>query len=123
MARVAGKLALVTGAASERGIGFAIGIALAREGATVALTDILADAVERRAAELRAAGLNVTAHQHNVSSEASWAEVLGSVERVHGFLDVVVNNAGMAVLVPMSELTLADFRRMVDINLTGAFLG
>jgi NAD(P)-dependent dehydrogenase (short-subunit alcohol dehydrogenase family) len=123
MARVAGKVALVTGAASERGIGFAIGSALAREQAAVVLTDILAEPVERRAAELRAAGLKVVALPHDVSSEESWAQVIGQVEKQYGRLDVLVNNAGIAVLVPMPSLTLADFRRMVDINLAGTFLG
>ena len=123
MARVAGKVALVTGAASARGIGFAIGSALAREGAAVVLTDILSDAVEQRAAALRAEGFNVAGFKHDVSSETSWADVLARVYRMHGHLDVLVNNAGIAVLVPMVQLTLADFRRMVDINLSGAFLG
>lgn len=79
MGRVAGKVALVTGAASRIGIGFAIAGALAREGARVVLTDIAENAVAERAAELRAAGLDAVAHGHDVTDEAGWREVLDCV--------------------------------------------
>lgn len=123
MRRVEGKIALVTGAASVIGIGFAIAAALAREGATVVLTDIADGAVAERATDLRAQGLDAIALRHDVADEASWRDVLDRVLAERGALDILVNNAGIAILVPIEQLTAADFRRLVEVNLTGAFLG
>jgi NAD(P)-dependent dehydrogenase (short-subunit alcohol dehydrogenase family) len=121
--RVAGKVALVTGGASNPGLGRTTAITLAREGAVVAVSDIDAEGAEKTAAEIRAAGGEALALEHDVTSESRWREVIASVVSRHGKLDVLVNNAGIAVLRPMAELTLADFERQISVNLTSVFLG
>lgn len=123
MRRMQGKTMLVTGAASAIGIGFAIARCLAQEGACVVLTDIAEDAVRARATELRQSGFNAIGLQHDVADEESWQRVLSEIEQEVGVIDGLVNNAGIAILVPVSDLTSSDFRRLLDINLTGAFIG
>jgi len=120
MGQVEGKVALVTGAAS--GIGAACAETLAREGAKVALTDIdeagLGQVAERI---VKAGGTAITLRQ-DVADEARWAEVVAEVERKLGRLDVLVSNAGIGIMVPVLQMSLADWRRQTAINLDGVFL-
>jgi NAD(P)-dependent dehydrogenase (short-subunit alcohol dehydrogenase family) len=121
--RVAGKVALVTGGASDPGLGRTTAITLAREGAAVVVTDVDAAGAEKTAADIRNAGGKSLALAHDVTSESRWREVIASVVSGYGKLDVLVNNAGIAVLKPMAELTLADFNRQIEVNLASVFLG
>jgi len=123
MIDLAGKVALVTGAASAGGLGFAAAHIMARQGASVFLTDIDGGSVEARAAELRAQGLTAQAKEHDVTDEAAWADVIGDVVAAFGKIDIVVNNAGIAVLRPMSEMTKADWDRQLAVNLDSVYLG
>src|ERR1700755_1356345 len=91
--RLAGKVALITGAA--RGMGAAHARAMAREGATVAIADIAPEAGEQLAAELRGAGGQASYHDHDVTDPAAWHDVVAAVHRAHGPIDVLVNNAGV----------------------------
>jgi NAD(P)-dependent dehydrogenase (short-subunit alcohol dehydrogenase family) len=117
MGRVEGKVALVTGGAS--GIGAGCARTLAREGAKVVITDIQDAKGEALAAEIGATYLH-----HDVTSEDAWIEVMAEVERRHGRLDVLVNNAGIGVGSPsITTMTLADFKRQQAINVEGVFLG
>ncbi len=116
--RVAGKVALVTGAAS--GIGLGCAQALAAEGANVVLTDIQ-DAKGKAAAEA-IGGAAIYLH-HDVTDEDAWIAVVAETERVFGRLDVVVNNAGIGIGGPITEFSLADWRRQQAINVEGVFLG
>jgi len=121
--RVAGKTAIVTGAASAAGIGFATARALAREGANVVLTDLHAEALSDRAQELRDQGARVLGLRHDVTSETDWRRVLDEVEATFGAGDVLVNNAGIAVLSPLEALSAADWQRQLDVSLTSVYLG
>ena len=123
MGRVTGKVAIVTGGASDPGLGRTIALTLAREGARVVVTDIDAGGANKTAADIRHAGGDALALAHDVTSEEQWAEVLARTVSAYGRLDVLVNNAGIAVLKPMAELTLADFKRQIDVNLNSVFLG
>lgn len=123
MAGFGGKIALVTGAASAGGLGFATARRLAREGAHVMLTDLLAEDVEARRAELAAEGYSVAAMAHDVTSPDGWAAVLAAILDRFGGLDILVNNAGIAVLKWMGDLTPADWQRQIDVNLTSVYLG
>ena len=121
MGRVAGKVALVTGAAS--GLGKADALRLAEEGAVVILTDIDA-AGEKVAEEIRkATGQTTRFYQQDVSDEARWGEIISSVVEDFGGLDVLVNNAGIAPVSTVETTTLEQFRRVNAIMSEGVFLG
>jgi len=123
MGRVQGKVALVTGAASRPGLGSATAERLAEEGAAVVLTDMDAAGVEVIAADLRARGLTAEAHAHDVTSEADWDRVMAAITAGHGRLDVLVNNAGIAVLRMIDALTPAEWAKQIDVNLTSVYHG
>ncbi len=123
MGRVTGKVAIVTGGASDPGLGRTTALFLAREGATVVVTDIDAEGADKTAADIRRAGGKAIALAQDVTSESRWQEVIASTASSYGRLDVLVNNAGIAVLKPIAELTLADFNRQITVNLTSVFLG
>lgn len=118
-----GKVALVTGAASAMGLGFATARMLGRAGAIVVLTDIAGDEVAARAAELQAEGVNAIAHRHDVTSADDWGMVVGDTIKQFGRLDILVNNAGIAMLHRIEVLDLPQWQRQIDINLTSIFLG
>ena len=119
--RLKGKSAIVTGAAS--GIGRATGVALAREGAAVMLTDI-DDAGGHETLEmiLKAGGRAAYLHQ-DVVDEEEWRTVVAETVRLHGHLDTLVNNAGIGSGQLVVEMSLEAWNRQLGINLTGVFLG
>jgi NAD(P)-dependent dehydrogenase (short-subunit alcohol dehydrogenase family) len=123
MGRVQDKIAIVTGAASDPGLGRTTAQVLAREGARVVVTDIDEAGARDCARAIREAGGEALALRHDVTREEDWQAVLAETERAYGRLDVLVNNAGIAVLKPMEELTLADWNRQIEVNLTSVFLG
>jgi NAD(P)-dependent dehydrogenase (short-subunit alcohol dehydrogenase family) len=120
MGRVEGKVAIVTGGAS--GIGAACAETLAREGAKVVLTDVDGPRGEALAERLRAAGLQARFLHQDVTDEARWTEVVAETERLFGGLHIMVANAGIAVMGPVVDMTLADWRRQTAVNLDGVFL-
>ena len=99
MGQVQGKVALVTGAAA--GIGAAIATTLGREGATVVLTDLDGRRGEDAAASIRAAGARRCTSTQDVTEEARWVEIIAEVDKRHGRLDVLVANAGIAIIGPL----------------------
>ena len=119
--QVQGKVALVTGGAS--GIGEAVSELLAREGASIAVTDVddlRGPAVVTR---IKKAGGEAIFLHHDVTSEARWIEVVAEVEKRYGRLDILVSNAGIGIAVPsITDMTLEDWRRQNAINLDGVFL-
>ncbi|MEJ7935818.1 glucose 1-dehydrogenase [Sphingobium sp. AN558] len=117
------KVAIVTGAASPIGIGFATAKRLAEEGARVVLTDINHIDVEERAAELQRAGYRAIGLAHDAVDEASWEDVLQATRREFGPLDILVNNAAVCILAHVVDMALADWRRQLDINGVITFLG
>ncbi|MFO8099796.1 MAG: glucose 1-dehydrogenase [Salinibacter sp.] len=121
MGRVSGKTALITGAAL--GIGRAAARMLAAEGAQVAITDINEEAGQEAADALSAEGLEVAFFEHDVASEADWARVVDAVQATFGPPDVLVNNAGIYQIEPLDEMSLEDWHRLMDVNVTGVFLG
>src|SRR5207302_1068697 len=118
MGQVEGKIALVTGGAS--GIGAAAVETLAREGATVVVSDIDDVRGNALAAEIVAAGQAAIYLPHDVTDEARWREVVGEIERRYGRLDVLFANAGIGIMAPsIVEMSLADWRRQTAVNLDG----
>ncbi len=118
-----GKTVLITGAASEMGLGFATARMMARAGARVMITDIAADAVAARAEELRAEGHEVAALPQDVTDAAGWDAVVAATVERFGGLDILVNNAGIAVLKWMDALEPSDWQRQIDVNLSSVYLG
>jgi 3-oxoacyl-[acyl-carrier protein] reductase len=118
---LAGRVALVTG--GSRGIGRAISVALAREGADVAVNYTAdADAAERTRAEVEAAGVRATTIKADVSREDEVAAMVGAAEAALGPLGILVTSAGIAPVTPHTELDFAHWRRVMEINLDGTFL-
>jgi 3alpha(or 20beta)-hydroxysteroid dehydrogenase len=118
MGRIDGKVALVTGGAS--GMGAAEVRLFAAEGASVVIGDVADDAGRSLAAEL---GDGASYVHLDVTSEADWTAAVESVVAQFGSLDVLVNNAGIAEPAPLAEMTLESYRRVVDVNQVGVFLG
>jgi NAD(P)-dependent dehydrogenase (short-subunit alcohol dehydrogenase family) len=122
-ARVRGKTALVTGAA--QGIGQAAAVALAREGARVLLTDLNGEGVlaAARAIEAEFGGGTALAIRHDVTSEVDWRAAIAYAGEALGGLSVLVNNAGIAQLGSVEDLSLEDWRRSMSVNADSVFLG
>jgi NAD(P)-dependent dehydrogenase (short-subunit alcohol dehydrogenase family) len=118
--RLRGKIALITGGA--RGIGFAIASALAREGATIAIGDINAEAANAAADKLKAAGAQAHGFALNVADARSVEGMMRDIVTQLGRLDILVNNAGVGGNTPFLETTLENWNRIISINLTGAFI-
>ncbi|WP_310531280.1 glucose 1-dehydrogenase [Novosphingobium sp.] len=118
MGRMAGKTALVTGAAD--GIGKAIATRFIEEGARVILTDIQAEKGAESAQELGEGALFLA---HDVSSEASWHEVIAKAVEAFGGFDTLVNNAGIAEKGDIEHAQFDHWQRTLRINLDSAYLG
>jgi 2-deoxy-D-gluconate 3-dehydrogenase len=118
---LAGKVAVVTGA--SRGLGRAIAIALATAGAAVALAARSAPHLEESAQAVVDAGGRALIVPTDVSR---WSDVEALMRRTvaeFGGLDIVVNNSGLAKVIPLAEMSPEDWREVVDVNLTGVFHG
>lgn len=118
--RLAGKVALVTGGA--RGIGLAVARAFSREGAAVVIADINGDGAKDAAAQLKQSGAQALAIAVDVADPASVQAMIAAISEAFGRLDILVNNAGVGGNTPFLETSLADWNRIIGINLTGAFL-
>lgn len=113
------KVALVTGAA--RGIGLATAKKFLAEGWHVALLDIEGELLGRTVAEIGRGGATL-ALTCDVSDAVAVSDAIAAVEDRFGRLDALVNNAGIAVFAPLMETSEADWRRVLEVNLTGPFL-
>lgn len=115
--RVDGAIAVITGGA--RGIGRATAEALAGAGAQPILLDLDGDAARQTATEI---GHGAVGRQLDVTREADVDAAFAAIAGEHGRVDILVNNAGAAIRRPTTELSLADWQRVVDVNMTGVFL-
>ncbi|WP_433621574.1 glucose 1-dehydrogenase [Nocardia sp. CA-120079] len=118
MDRVSGKTVIVTGGA--RGMGAAFARRLISEGASVVVADVLADEGKAVAAEL---GDHAVFCPLDVTDESAWAAVVAEAERAFGPVCGLVNNAGIVHVDPIERLAEADYRRVIDVNQVGVFLG
>jgi len=114
------KVAIVTGAST--GIGRSIALAFAREGAKVVLAARRREKLEQLAGEISEGGGSASIVLTDVSSEADVIGLFRQTMEAHGQVDILVNNAGTAVGKPTDEMTLAEWQKVIDVNLTGAFL-
>jgi NAD(P)-dependent dehydrogenase (short-subunit alcohol dehydrogenase family) len=116
-----GRVAFVTGGA--RGIGAAVVAELASAGAAIFLTDLLEAEGQTTAKAVASSGGRARFAKHDVTSEDAWNEALDVCEKEFGGVDILVNNAGIFFMKSIVETSLADFRRMMAINVEGVFLG
>jgi 3alpha(or 20beta)-hydroxysteroid dehydrogenase len=116
MARLQDKVCLITGAA--RGQGAAEARLFAREGGTVWLTDVLDAEGEQVAADIGG-----TYRHHDVRSENDWSAILAEIIDRHGRIDALINNAGIFAAGRHFEIDAEEFRRVMDVNCQGVFLG
>jgi 3(or 17)beta-hydroxysteroid dehydrogenase len=121
MDRVKGKVAIVTGGGG--GLGRAEAMLLAKEGASVVVTDLDENAAKSVANEICAQGAAALYFKHDVASEASWDHVIQRTLEAYGKLDVLVNNAGVIFYKKIEDTSLDEWRRLMSVNLDGVFLG
>jgi len=119
--RLDGKVALVSGAA--RGIGAQIAHTLAQAGACVLVTDLLQEAGLSTVTKIFDDGGTAAFQQHDVTDEVQWQAAVAAAVKVFGRLDIVVNNAGIETAALLGNCTVQDFRHVLDVNVTGVFLG
>jgi NAD(P)-dependent dehydrogenase (short-subunit alcohol dehydrogenase family) len=116
-----GRIALVTG--GSRGLGRAICVALAREGATVAFNYSRADDdAQATLAAIEATGAKGSAHRISVLDKSGLAELVKMLDTAHGKIDILVNNAGFGQVVPLALMEESDWDAMLDTHVKGAFL-
>lgn len=116
-----GKVALITG--GSRGIGAAIAKRLAREGAQVAITwSTNSDKATEVVESIKAAGGHAIAIQADSANPADIRRAVASVVEQEGGLDILINNAGVATMVPVEEFQEADFDRLMAVNVKGVYV-
>lgn len=121
MNKLKGQAALVTGSSS--GIGKAVAIALASEGASVVVNyNSSSKAAEEVAAEIRKKGGTAMVYGADVSKEDEVRSMFETMYKEFGTIDILVSNSGIQKDAPLAEMTLADWQKVIDVNLTGQFL-
>lgn len=120
--RLDGKVALITGAGSERGIGREIGLAYAAAGASVGLADVDEDGVQAAARAVQATGGEAVSLRMDVTDPGSVSAAATAFERELGPVDILVNSAGISRSTPIWEISLEEFDRIMGINVRGGFL-
>ena len=115
-----GKVALVTG--SSRGLGYTIAEGLGRAGATIVLNGVNEERLNQSVAALKSAGLKAYGAAFDVTDSAQIQEQVTRIESEIGPVDILFNNAGIQIRKPLEAFDEADWRRLFDVNLTGAYL-
>ena len=115
-----GKVALVTGA--SYGIGFAIAKAFAKAGATIVFNDIKQELVDKGLASYEAEGIKAHGYVCDVTDEDAVNALVTTVEKEIGVIDILVNNAGIIKRIPMHEMSAAEFRQVIDVDLNAPFI-
>lgn len=115
-----GKIALVTGA--SYGIGFSIASGFAFAGATIVFNDINQDLVEKGIKAYKEEGIEAHGYVCDVTNEDQVNEMISKIEKEVGVIDVLVNNAGIIKRIPMCDMTAAEFRQVIDVDLNGPFI-
>ena len=118
MARLEGKVAIITG--SAQGMGAAHAKKFIEEGAKVVLTDLNEEKGNAFAAEL---GENAIFVKQNVANEEDWKNVVAKAEEAFGPVNVLVNNAGITMAKSITDTSVEDYRKIVEINQVSVFLG
>ena len=115
-----GKVALVTGA--SYGIGFALATAFARAGAKIAFNDIKQELVDKGLAAYKEEGIDAKGFVCDVTIEEQVNELVAKIEKELGSVDILVNNAGIIKRIPMVDMSAAEFRQVIDVDLNAPFI-
>ena len=115
-----GKVALVTGA--SYGIGFAIATGFAKAGAKIVFNDIKQELVDKGLASYKELGIEAHGYVCDVTNEDQVNAMVAQIEQEVGPINILVNNAGIIKRIPMHEMTAAEFRQVIDIDLNGPFI-
>lgn len=115
-----GKAAIVTGGA--KGIGYGIASRLAEAGASVLVTDIDEETAQKTAEELADRGWQAKAVKADISSEDDVKQMIASCKDLFGSVDILVNNAGIYPAMPIEQMTLEQFQKVLNVNLSSIFL-
>lgn len=115
-----GRRALITG--SAQGLGYRMATGLMAAGAEIILSDMNAERVETAAAALRRQGGKVTTAVFDVAKPAEVKPAVTQLERTVGAIDILINNAGIHRYASLSEMDIAQWQQVIDVNLTGAFV-
>ena len=115
-----GKVALVTGA--SYGIGMAIAKALAANGATIVFNDLKQELVDKGIAAYKEAGIDAHGYVCNVCDEDAVNAMVAQIKAEVGPINILVNNAGIIKRIPMCEMSAADFRQVIDVDLNAPFI-
>ncbi len=118
--RLDGKVALVTGA--SYGIGFAIASAYGNVGAKIVFNDRNPELIEKGVAAYKELGIEAHGYICDVTDEEAVQKFVAQVEKEVGVIDILVNNAGIIKRIPMLEMSAADFRQVIDVDLNGPFI-
>jgi len=117
---LSGKVAVVTG--GTHGLGMAMAEGLASAGAELAITSTTPSKLEEALEYYHSKGYNATGYLFDVTDELEAAQKVALMLATHGKIDILVNNAGIIKRVPALEMDVADFRKVIDVDLTGPFI-
>ena len=115
-----GKVALVTGA--SYGIGFAIASGMAKAGATIVFNDIKQELVDKGLAAYKEAGIDAHGYVCDVTNEEQVNAMVAQIAKDVAPIDILVNNAGIIKRIPMCDMTAAEFRQVIDVDLNAPFI-
>jgi len=115
-----GKIALITGA--SYGIGFSIATGYAEAGATICFNDINQELVDKGVKAYEEIGIKAHGYVADVTDEDAVNALVAQIEKEVGVIDILVNNAGIIKRIPMTEMTAADFRKVIDVDLNAPFI-
>jgi len=117
---VEGKIALVTGGAHS--IGFTLGVGLAKAGACVCFNCSNEESRQRGMAAYRQAGVDVHGYVADVTDEAAVQKLVAQIRQEVGVIDILVNNAGIIKRIPMCDMSVQDFSKVIDVDLVAPFI-
>lgn len=120
MFNLEGKVALVTGA--SYGIGFAIASGYAKAGAKIVFNDIKQELVDKGIAAYKELGIDAKGYVCDVTDEDAVNAMVAQIEKEVGTIDILVNNAGIIKRIPMHEMSAAEFRQVIDVDLNAPFI-
>lgn len=115
-----GKIALITGA--SYGIGLAIATGFAEAGATIVFNDIKEELVQKGLAAYKEKGIDAFGYVCDVTDEKQVNDMVARIEKEVGVIDILVNNAGIIKRIPMCDMTAAEFRQVIDVDLNAPFI-